>query len=435
MSDPEIMKYSDLIQRVVRTQPTMMEAGRVETLWMYPQASQVLGIVCKPGLMTNKRTVFKLTQLHAVDESGILVEPPGEETTIEKVRQLESLIGLELWSNEGVKLGKITDCLFKTQTGRITHYLFAPADWGTITRDLYQVPCKQVLGFGEGRALVKETAIYQFPVYREGLRTKLWYVEDFMADSYDEAQREWRSLTRRFSLFKTGAREKFQTVSEHTQSTAEAFADEAQTRSKDLGSQLQEKTKSWFERAKEASKTWTEQVKEKSEQVKEKLEETLEEKLEPILHDTWDIETQKEQRFGEEFSEEFGEELESEDWDAESWDDWDEAEIGDEADLKDMEDGGDGVDEGVRGRSPSATPSAHPAAKPWNDGTDNDSEPVVGDASDDAVTEFDAGATAEQASSDPVQATEDAGDAIANDQSTNPEAPKEEEENDDDPWR
>ena len=143
------MKYSELLNQLVLDRRTMEEIGRVETLWMHPPAHRVLGFICKAGLLGNQKSAFNLSQISVLGESGILTYGSPDSTTAERVRQLESLISQEIWSEGGDRLGKIIDCLFELDSGRITHYLYVSSGWAGIVGEIYQLPTSTILSFGK----------------------------------------------------------------------------------------------------------------------------------------------------------------------------------------------------------------------------------------------------------------------------------------------
>ncbi|MGF1536513.1 MAG: PRC-barrel domain-containing protein, partial [Elainellaceae cyanobacterium] len=152
MTDPaDILQYRDLAGRLVLDSQTMAELGWVDTLWMYPQRNRVLGVVCRPGRFGAKRLVFKLTQLDTVGENSLLMRGDPEPTVAAKVQQLESLIGQEVWSDRGERVGKLIDCLFNPENGVILRYLMTPGPWAAVTDGTYLLSPKKIISFSAKR--------------------------------------------------------------------------------------------------------------------------------------------------------------------------------------------------------------------------------------------------------------------------------------------
>lgn len=269
---PKTVRQSDLINQLVLDCNTMEELGRVEVLWMYPPAHRVLGFVCKSGLLGAKKSAFKLEQIHALGENGVLTNSPPEPTDADRVSKLESLFQHEVWSDGGNRIGKITDCLFNLRTGRITHYLFISNGWAGITGELYQLPTKQILSFGQKRVLVSEATIDQFPLYQEGIRQKLTEVSEILKE---EATQEWRSLTKRAKVVTAETRERLQDLTEQAKERAQRLSQDAKKQVETLN-QLQENPPSWVERLKEKGQTVAKQLRQQTQNLSKHMEDGIE---------------------------------------------------------------------------------------------------------------------------------------------------------------
>jgi uncharacterized protein YrrD len=261
-TQPELIRQSDLLNELVLNRNTMEEIGRVEVLWMYPQAHRVLGFICKSGLLGNQKYAFQLSQIDALGDSGVLTRAQPEKTEAEKVRQLESLIGLEIWSDEGNRIGKITDCLFNLRTGEITHYLFVSSGWTSLVGEIYQLPPAQIQSVGKRRVLVSEAASHEFALYQAGLSRKLTQAGEALKE---EAAQEWSTIARQAETTTEQAKTRAQQFSQQFKQTAQVWND-----------QVKEKTQTWLEQAKEKSQILAERVKESTQALGEQLEERIE---------------------------------------------------------------------------------------------------------------------------------------------------------------
>ncbi|WP_052128212.1 PRC-barrel domain-containing protein [Neosynechococcus sphagnicola] len=191
---PTVVRQSELLHQLVLDRNTMEALGRIELLWMYPQSHRVLGFICKSGLIGPKKLVFKLAQLDAWGSSGIFTRSQPEETDLSRVKQLESLIGHEVWSNGGDRVGNITDCLFNLQTGAISQYLLVVSRWGGVSRDVYQLPPGQILSFGNKRTLITATTAKSLALYRGGVEHSLTNFKTSLQEDYGQAVQELKSL-------------------------------------------------------------------------------------------------------------------------------------------------------------------------------------------------------------------------------------------------
>lgn len=272
-AQPDLVRQSDLINQMVLDRNTMTELGRVEVLWMYPQAHRVLGFICKSGLLGMKKSAFKLIQLHALGSNGILTHSQPEATDAERVGLLESLLQHEVWTDQGNRVGKITDYVFDLKTGNITHYLLVSSGWGSITGEIYQLTPAQILSFGQKRVLVQEAIVPNLTLYREGLRQKLTEVSEFLQE---EATQEWRSITRRAENVTEETKERLQELTEQSKERAQRLSQTAREQAKTLNQQWQEESQTWIERLKSKGQIAARQLKKQTHHFSRQVEDSVE---------------------------------------------------------------------------------------------------------------------------------------------------------------
>lgn len=220
---PDAIKHSDLLNQVVLERHSMQELGQLEVLWTYPQMHRVLGFICRSGWLGAKKTAFNLDQLDAIGANGILVNSKPVDTDVEKVRQIESLVGWEVWTDNGERTGKIIDYLFDLESGIIEHYLFTSNSLGgnslgSIAGSIYMLPSNYILSFGNRRVLVPAGAVSSFALYREGIQEKFSKVTELFKEEKSHLSQDVRSLLgqakERAKLVAEQAREKARTVVE-----------------------------------------------------------------------------------------------------------------------------------------------------------------------------------------------------------------------------
>lgn len=288
-AQPDIVRQSDLLNQMVLDRNTMTELGRVEVLWAYPQAHRVLGFICKSGLLGMKKSAFKLIQIHILGSNGILTHSQPEATDAERVSLLESLLQHEVWTDQGNRIGKITDYVFNLQTGNITHYLLVSSGWGSITGEIYQLAPAQILSFGQKRVLVPEAIVPELRLYREGLRQKLAEVSEFLQE---EATQEWRSIARRAENATEETKERLQELTEQSKERAQRLSQTAREQAKTLNQQWQEESQTWIERLKAKGQTAARQLKKQTHHFSRQVEtgiETIIVQAEEILDPETDV--------------------------------------------------------------------------------------------------------------------------------------------------
>jgi sporulation protein YlmC with PRC-barrel domain len=252
---PSTLRHSELLNRLVLNRDTLEELGRIEVLWMYPPMHRVLGFVCKAGFLGKRKLAFKLSQVEAIGENGILTHSPPDETDRDRVRQLESLIECEVWSQAGDKIGKIIDCEFDLRTGQITAYLMLgdAARMGFATRlsmlasTIYRLPPAQIVSFGHTGVLVEETSIQAFTPYREGISQTFSKVSNTLKDESAQVAEELRSLGKRAQKTTQQTTGQLKSLAEQARERAIMFAEQAKETAQTLAEQVQETSETFIE--------------------------------------------------------------------------------------------------------------------------------------------------------------------------------------------
>ena len=249
---PSLIRHNDLLNRLVLDRKTTEELGRVERVWMHPPVHRVLGFICKSGLLGSQRFAFNLQQLKRMGRTSLVVDSTPVETNAVEVGHLETLIGNELWSDGGDRIGKIIDCLFNLQTGVITDYLFRSEGWQRLTGGVYRLPTHQILNFGKKRVLVAEAATHQFIVFQDGMEQRVSKASDRLGDRYGEVTRELKeslehlpsSLTAQTQEVTQQAQGQLQwwtnMASQHMESLTHQATQKAQSLSQYLGEEAQD---------------------------------------------------------------------------------------------------------------------------------------------------------------------------------------------------
>lgn len=269
----KIMRHSQLLNRLVIDRDTTEELGRIDVVWMHPPAHRIMGFVCKPGLMTKQRYAFNLKQLCRIGPESILVSSGAAETNVKEVGLLETLIGLELWTDAGERLGRIIDCLFDRHTGNITQYLFKSAGWRGFTSGVYQLPPQAVMSFGRKKVLVTAKVSKNLQLFQEGWEDRLVQVSDRIKSGYTQ---ELDSLTTRAQKLTQQAEERLQKLAQQANEQVEAFGQETDEDEEDLGQQLQEKSQKLMQQAKQKGRALWERVEDSAFNLTEELASPME---------------------------------------------------------------------------------------------------------------------------------------------------------------
>ncbi len=265
MTHSEVVRQSELLNQLVLNHRTMEELGRIEVLWMYPPAHRVLGFVTKSGFLGRQKLAFKLSQVETLGDNGVLTHSQPDPTDTDRVRQLESLIHCELWSDAGHKLGRITDCEFNLRTGLITAYLVAIDRLSEVIGSIYRLPPSQIISFGSKRVVVAATSLRDFEPYREGIQEKFSKATSTIKEEYTQATQELRSLAQRAQDTTQQTAEQFKTLAEQAKERAQLLAEQAREKAQDLSEQLREGAETLVEQTRETGGTWAERVHDRAE--------------------------------------------------------------------------------------------------------------------------------------------------------------------------
>ncbi|MBC8120735.1 MAG: PRC-barrel domain-containing protein [Gemmatimonadaceae bacterium] len=244
-----LIKQSDILNQLVIDIESAEELGRVDHVWMIPESHKVMGLVCKSGLLGSQKKLVTLSQIAAIGSDGVMVNFDQAEVIAEEPKQSTSLIGHEVWSDGGDRVGKITDLLFDAQTGEVTEYLFVSSGWRGVTEGTYLLPPASIRSLGTKRIIITEALAQEPVLYSEGLRQKVTHARE--------------SLTEQAKDLTEQAKERAQTLGEQVKEKAQNLGDQARERSQNLVDQV-----------KERSQALTEQAKDKLDQVSEEVQGT-----------------------------------------------------------------------------------------------------------------------------------------------------------------
>lgn len=195
-TQPESVKHSEVLNRLVLDRRTAEEVGRVEQMWLNPQSHQVVGLTCKSGFLGNKKRSFTWAQIEAIGNDSILVNVNSEEIEPEKPSGAVSLIGHELWTDAGNKAGKIVDYLFVPQTGAVVSYLFMSSGWRGVLDGIYIVPSTAIASVGSKRVIVPDAIVQNPQQYAEGWNQKVGQAAEFLMEDLKKTQDDLDAMKR-----------------------------------------------------------------------------------------------------------------------------------------------------------------------------------------------------------------------------------------------
>lgn len=225
----EMVKHSEVLNRLVLDRRTTETVGRVEQLWLNPQSHQVVGFTCKSGFLGSKKQSFAWAQIETIGADSILVNYDPEGIDLDKPEPAFFLIGHEVWTDAGNKAGKIVDYLFVPQSGAIVNYLFTSSGWRGVLDGIYLLPSTAIASAGRKRVIVPDAIVQEPQYYAEGFNQKVAQAAEFLMEDYMKTQGDWEAMKR-------GA----QNIGEQVKDTTEKVTNVAKEKMTDLKSDEQD---------------------------------------------------------------------------------------------------------------------------------------------------------------------------------------------------
>ncbi|MBZ8179601.1 PRC-barrel domain-containing protein [Oscillatoria salina] len=189
-TQPELMRRSQLINKLVLERRTTDKVGNVEQLWLDPHAHEIQSFSCKSGLFGHNKLIFTWEQIETIGHDCILVNCSPTEAMKEKPDRSELIINHEVWTDAGVRAGKIVDYLFNLQTGKVVGYLFVADGWEGVTDGTYILEPVAISSVGNKRAIVFDRAARNAAKFSEGLKNKIEQATSFFSADYAQTRKE-----------------------------------------------------------------------------------------------------------------------------------------------------------------------------------------------------------------------------------------------------
>lgn len=191
---PEVLKQTELLNRLVLDRHTAEEVGRVVELFLDPPAHRVVGLTCKSGFLGSKKQSFTWTQIETIGIDSILIDVTLEEALTEKKASWDVLIGHEVWTDAGNKVGKLVDYLLQPKTGYVLNYLFSANGWRGMMDGLYLLPPAAISSVGSKRIIALEALIQNSECYAEGLNKKITQVAELIKEDYEKTVKHMETV-------------------------------------------------------------------------------------------------------------------------------------------------------------------------------------------------------------------------------------------------
>jgi uncharacterized protein YrrD len=258
----ETLKYSELLNRLIMDRTSTEDLGRIEDLLMVPTAHRVIGFVYKSGFLTNQKKLLGLEQLSTIGPDAVMIDGKSvpETAIVEESKHSETLIGHEVWTEGGTRIGKISDYLFDAKSGAINQYLFVASGLASLTDGTYTLDTSGIVTIGKKRLIVSESVAEQSALHSDGLRQKLTTAVGQAKEAFGHARES--------------VKDKAQNLSEQAKVLLEQAKDKAQV----LGEQAKDKAQNFTEQAKDKAQALSVQALEGAHDALENVQQKLDSK-------------------------------------------------------------------------------------------------------------------------------------------------------------
>jgi len=273
---PELIKQSQLIGKLVLDRQSMEERGRVERVWLDPRSHRIVGITCKSGFMGMKKLDLAWQQIYSLGDN-ILVNHIADGDEWQKPDVSEQILDWDLITDDGNKAGKIEDYLIEPTTGEVLSYLFLAIDRGNILTHRFLLPPEGIDNIGNKRVLARKIAVENSPPYTEGLNRLLVEARDFIIEDKDNTVQHLEAVKQRFSdaiqYFKEDTPPKLEQVKGQVSERVQGLAEQTTARVQGFKEQATEKAQVLKDQATEKAQVFKDQATEKVQEFKEQATE------------------------------------------------------------------------------------------------------------------------------------------------------------------
>ncbi|MCG8366983.1 MAG: PRC-barrel domain-containing protein [Pseudanabaenales cyanobacterium] len=230
-SPPTPIRQSQLLNRLVIDYDTTEEVGWVDQLLVDVKIHQVEGIVCKSGFLGRNKRAFSWVQIETIGQDSILVKLPGGPES-DKLETAQVMVGHEVWTDAGDRMGHLVDYCIHPQTGAVLAYLFAAEGLRGIAEGVYRLLPSAIISAGRKRIMAEKTALETAEQFAEGFSQKAATAFEFLKSDYAKTQQDWTAAV-------GGA----QTIAEKLQTHRQKISSQAKDKFADVANQFQKKTR------------------------------------------------------------------------------------------------------------------------------------------------------------------------------------------------
>ena len=232
---------------------TAEELGQIAQVLVDFRSQRVAGLVCRGGVLQRGGQTFLWNQVNSVGRDGVVIQAGKPAPRVEEALQdTIPLADLELWSDNGDRIGLLTDFSFEPHSGDILNYRFIAHDTNGLAPGLYQFAPDAVVSTGRRRMLVHDHALRRAILLEAGVQTPPSHPARREVLGYDIPD----------------PRQGWETAVEGTREMREQLREQ-------LGNQFQEKGEKFRSEAQEKLSGFLGQVKKRTRRLRNQMRETV----------------------------------------------------------------------------------------------------------------------------------------------------------------
>ncbi|MEN8443604.1 MAG: PRC-barrel domain-containing protein [Cyanobacteria bacterium J06555_13] len=234
-----LVTRTDLIGRLVIDQQTTEELGHIHQLFVDSKSHTVATISCKSGFLGRNMRSFKWVDISSIGTDSVLISGT-DETALEMPDTVSPIVGAELWTDSGNKVGSISNYCLDTETGKVTAYVFVKSGLQGIKDGSFLLSCDAVISVGRKRVIAQENALKNAEQFSSGLQGKLSQAVEFVKEDYAQSQADLSAFVSSAQPAATKLQESAQQLATQAKETAGAVQGQIQTTVHQVAGQVQE---------------------------------------------------------------------------------------------------------------------------------------------------------------------------------------------------
>lgn len=237
MTQPDVIRQSDLHNRLVIDLETTEELGKLAHFLVDVKNHQVEGFLCRKGLLGLDRTPILWVQVESIGQDSILVRRSGN-TITERFDEAFALDKQAIWADSGDSVGQLADYCINSQTGVIVAYLFTAPGWQGLTEGLYSFDPTAVVSIGQKRMMVQQTALQNAAQFAPGVTDR---VAGAWQQDVTRTRQDLQGAVDSTRAAAEGVQNRAQEVTSQARSQFNQALEEAKRRSRQLRSQVNDR--------------------------------------------------------------------------------------------------------------------------------------------------------------------------------------------------